>query len=641
MTRTLALFLCLLYLLCVPVSAQTLKVYSELALPECTSIEVTGTPEEGQTLTASATWTDALQTTYQWIADGEDIEGETDSTFDATGYGGVAISVREGAVNAAGWSYATSDPVTIADTSDPFTPNPPELFSVPYSLPTGGTTWTVNSGDNLQTTINNAARGDVIVVEAGATFSGHFELPAKSGSGWVYIISSAMASLPAEGTRVDLSDAANMPTISPDVTSLPALWTNFGASHYRICGINFSTAANQIDLVRTGHGVDEGDPVSSIYPGDTDEKLCDNIVIDRCIVQSTDDDVPCRVGVALNGHYMAVIDSCIANIKDDADSQAILTDNGGHAYKIVNNFLESSGENFLAGGTDPEIADAVSSDVEFRRNHCFKRLQWFIDDEWGVKNLFELKNAERVWIEGNILENNWTSAQSGSAILFTVRNQNGTAPWSAVRDVNFENNKIKNVGQGIVVTGEDDNQVSEQTDKIRIHNNLLENMTRDYTADGPAFLNLGTVVAPILHLTVTHNTFLSPDDEIGPSLFIRTDSFTVADGVRLKDNVFVMGSYNPDWTQLDNATIEGNALIMESSNPRYAENKDNFVSYFPGWLMIDSDYAAAGFVNAAGGDYSADTGSPLKNAASDGSDIGINQTILDAATAHAVDGDWN
>jgi hypothetical protein len=41
-----------------------------------------------------------------------------------------------------------------------------------------------------------------------------------------------------------------------------------------------------------------------------------------------------------------------------------------------------------------------------------------------VKNLFELKNAERVLFESNILENSWGGfSQAGFAILLTPKNQ--------------------------------------------------------------------------------------------------------------------------------------------------------------------------------------------------------------------------
>ena len=97
----------------------------------------------------------------------------------------------------------------------------------------------------------------------------------------------------------------------------------------------------------------------------------------------------------------------------------------------------------MFGGADPKIIGLVPSDIEFRRNHCFKPLSWnpldpsYAGRHWTVKNIFELKNARRVLVEGNMLENNWADGQSGAAVLFTPRNQEGTAPWSAVQDVTF------------------------------------------------------------------------------------------------------------------------------------------------------------------------------------------------------------
>ena len=35
------------------------------------------------------------------------------------------------------------------------------------------------------------------------------------------------------------------------------------------------------------------------------------------------------------------------------------------------------------------------------------------------------------------MENNWVDGQAGMAVLFTVRNQDGGAPWSVVEDVTF------------------------------------------------------------------------------------------------------------------------------------------------------------------------------------------------------------
>ena len=72
---------------------------------------------------------------------------------------------------------------------------------------------------------------------------------------------------------------------------------------------------------------------------------------------------------------------------------------------------------------------------------------------WQVKNLFELKNARRVRIEGNVFENNWAHAQDGAAILFTPRNQDGGCSWCIVENVTFERNVVRRVGTGFVILG--------------------------------------------------------------------------------------------------------------------------------------------------------------------------------------------
>ena len=105
----------------------------------------------------------------------------------------------------------------------------------------------------------------------------------------------------------------------------------------------------------------------------------------------------------------------------------------------------------------------VPSDIEIRRNHFAKPLAWklghpdYAGTPWSVKNLFELKNARRVLVEGNLFERNWPHAQTGTAILFTPRNQNGTAPWSVVEDVTFRHNIVRQSGSGMVISGRDTN----------------------------------------------------------------------------------------------------------------------------------------------------------------------------------------
>ena len=73
---------------------------------------------------------------------------------------------------------------------------------------------------------------------------------------------------------------------------------------------------------------------------------------------------------------------------------------------------------------------------------------------WNVKNLLELKNAQRVLIDGNIFEHSWAASQKGYAILLTPRNQNGNAPWAAVRDITLSNNMIRHVAGAVDILGD-------------------------------------------------------------------------------------------------------------------------------------------------------------------------------------------
>src|SRR2546425_3466412 len=82
-----------------------------------------------------------------------------------------------------------------------------------YALPTGPTI-TVPPGGDFQAALNSAQPGSVIVLTAGATYAGNFTLPNKTGTGWIYIQSSALSSLPAPGTRVSPPRPASCPASS-------------------------------------------------------------------------------------------------------------------------------------------------------------------------------------------------------------------------------------------------------------------------------------------------------------------------------------------------------------------------------------------------------------------------------------------
>src|SRR5260221_7309151 len=82
-------------------------------------------------------------------------------------------------------------------------PAPPQTFLDTTPVAPTGTTLAVAAGQDFQAALNAAQPGDQITLQAGAVFTGPFTLPAKSGSGWITIRTSAPdSSLPPYGTRI-------------------------------------------------------------------------------------------------------------------------------------------------------------------------------------------------------------------------------------------------------------------------------------------------------------------------------------------------------------------------------------------------------------------------------------------------------
>lgn len=346
---------------------------------------------------------------------------------------------------------------------------PPERPRVTVQIPpvtVTGRTLRVAADGNLQAALDEAQGGDLIALEPRATYQGPFELRRKSGDGWI-IIASAARDLPAAGRRVNPSHARLMPKLVAE--SGPVFHAEPGAHHYRFVGLEIAPADGEYLNTLVQLGDDERGV----------EALPHHVVFDRCYIHG-DAKRGARRGIALNARHAAVVDSYLSDFKEaGADTQAIAAWNGTGPFKIANNYLEAAGENVMFGGADPSIRDLVPADIELLRNHIAKPLRWktghptFEGVEWSVKNLLELKNARRVRIDGNLFEYNWPQAQNGFAILFTVRNQDGDAPWSTIEDVIFSNNLVRHVAGGINILGRDDNHPSQQVRRIAIRNNVF------------------------------------------------------------------------------------------------------------------------------------------------------------------------
>jgi Disaggregatase related. len=329
----------------------------------------------------------------------------------------------------------------------------------------------VAAGEDLQAALDMATPGDVIELEAGAVYTGNFILPRQpESSEWVHIrVASSDSALPPPGTRVSPADSAAMAVLT--ASSGTILSTAAGAQRYRLTGIEFRPVPGQSAPLNT-----------LVWIGAQGRALVEQpsqILIERCYLHG-DPVVGTRRGIVLNGAATTIRDSYFADFMTlNTDSQAIIGWAGPGPYSILNNYLEASGENLMFGGADPAERSVVPSDITIRGNYFSKPLRWkegtpeYAGTRWQVKNLLELKNARRVLISGNVFEHNWIQSQNGFAILFTVRNQENTAPWSVVEDITFSDNLVRRVGSGINILGYDDINQSQQTKRIHIHNNLF------------------------------------------------------------------------------------------------------------------------------------------------------------------------
>ena len=540
----------------------------------------------------------------------------------------------------------------------------------------------VKSGDDLQDALEKAHCGDTLKLEAGKTFLGKFVLPHKQcdDSHWIILRTSAPDDeLPPEGTRITpcYAGVASLPA-RPDFHCTSArnvmariefdgkagsgpLRFEAGAHHYRLIGLEITRG-------------NPGATITALAFAEKDD-TADHLVFDRVWMHGTAQDETTRA-IALRGMtYVAAVDSyftdfhCIAGVGTCTDSQTLSNRGGdtpGGPYKILNNFLEAAGENILFGGGSATQAPA---DIEIRRNHLFKPLIWkrgepgFVGGPDGhpfiVKNNFELKNGERVLLEGNILENSWGGfTQAGFAIVLSPKNQMGKGntnlcPACRVTDVTVRYNRITNVGGVMVILNglSGAGGASAGGGRYSIHDLVANNVhSKDYLGFG-AFLLLGAVAPPLRDVQIAHVSAFVP----GAIISIHHPSGEGIENFGLVDSILgTAGEKGSVWSAgggpqncAFRPLIQGPAGVFKSC---FANGKihHNIIiagdAKWPSGNINVGDAQAAGLARSGAGEagfrlcrapdekISCKKASPALGAASDGKDIGADLEAIDKAT---------
>jgi hypothetical protein len=208
-----------------------------------------------------------------------------------------------------------------------------------------------------------------------------------------------------------------------------------------------------------------------------------NLLVSRCVIAGHPE-TGSRRGIFLNSGRTSVTECLITSIFEAADCQAIAGVNGPGPYVITGNILEASCENLIFGGSPAAIEGLNPSNITIAGNLIRKPVEWWRvrndrgRPRWSFKNLLELKRAENVLIENNVLENSWRGGQNGEAFVFTVRGEGwgkvAANPWAAIRNVIVRNNRISGVGAGANILGRDYNrQFAGIVEDVEFTNNLF------------------------------------------------------------------------------------------------------------------------------------------------------------------------
>jgi hypothetical protein len=540
-----------------------------------------------------------------------------------------SATVRISAPSSAPVTSPTADPVASSD-SAPTAPAPVDtaisvapLSPVPSSgsvelprvtvdtryVPPTGNTIVVPAGGNLQAALNAAERGDIIQLAAGATFTGNFVLPAKPGSGWITITTAT--ALPPAGTRVTPQSAGSFARLqSPNAMPTVKTASSGDASFYRLMGLEVaSTADMTYSLVQLYN--ESAGAVSDIPQG---------IILDRVYVHGNSSQTLQRC-VVLNSRNSAVVDSWLSDCHGKGmDTQAIITWASPGPLAIENNYLEGAGENIMFGGADPNVSGVVPSDITIRRNYVYKPLSW--QGVWTVKNLFEIKNAQRLLVEANVFENNWADGQTGFAFVLKSANQGGHCDWCVAQDLTIRSNLIKNSPGGFNIMDRQtlNGGTAIPANDFLITQNVLENVAQTGQAGTRILFQL---LGRVQNITIAHNTGFSDDKIV---LFDGSPTSALV----IRDNLFSRGTYGVFGSNKGEGT---SALSYYAPDGIF---RGNIVVAAPATKYPTSNYyptssLAVGMTDYASGSYTLTSSSPYYSGGTDGGAPGADVSALDAA----------
>lgn len=407
-----------------------------------------------------------------------------------------------------------------------------------------------------------------------------------------------------------------------------------------------------------------------------------NVVVDRCIFY-VGPSASAINALSMNGSNIALIDSYLDmrvvptlvpyNVAGGA--QIINITSGTGPFKIVNNYIRGAGILLFVNDNDGAIP---RDDFEVRRNtftyndaqRCGSPSSDGICRD--VRGPLELKRGRRLWLDGNVFENYWSTVGTYPAMIITPR-ASGSSRFDGnayqVSDLTITNNIFRK-GTGFMEIWSGDDQGyrnTRPTERLTIRNNLFYEINNNIISQAGGFNSTrGQILASsgVADLIFEHNTVYN-NTGTGPA-FLHLAEQRAFSGLSWRSNILwlnrgVAGGGNglrysptafPDGTTAGsaNAVTKLNKTAMRMPTASYLFTHNAIVAGTPGDTAIEQggypsgNYwpgdAAAGedalkFTSAATGNFRLQPSSPYRagaaSAAADGDDVGVNVAVLERA----------
>jgi hypothetical protein len=352
------------------------------------------------------------------------------------------------------------------------------------------------------------------------TASQGLTLSGKGCTGWpgILIRTSKYYNLPT-GQRINTTtDAANLAYVSSATsgyteiiqTPTPTAVTIDPPAYIRFVGLKIQQrdqATNQI--------VQFGAVLSGSQASVRQEQLAHHIVFYQCWIHGSDSAFGATNGIQADTGDFEFRNGVIDNIKATGEVHGLISTSAVGPHRIINSQITALTINSLYGGANSNVIGRSPADILFLGNYYWKPFKYMIwsntMDPTGAcpsdsstegalynatisatyyecrsgawvqladsteynglalprlggatrgfnKNNFELKNATRVKVRGNVINGAWGlqfGSQSGAAVLYNAVDATGTSATKnlgvKVSHVDFRNNRIKNTASGIAL----------------------------------------------------------------------------------------------------------------------------------------------------------------------------------------------